>query len=231
MRQLFLILDTETTGLDPATDRVVELGWTKLQDGEIFGPCNMLVNPGRPIPPQASAVHHIVDADVAGAQLLEVVAQMITEDADAILVAHHNRFDEPFLAPVLGGKRIAIDTYRCALHLWPDAPSHTNQVLRYWLIAEGMITGLLPELAEPAHRAGPDTYVTAHILRAMLQLASVEQLIQWSNELPLLPTCYLKAHKGKPWRDVPDGYLSWVVSHSTMDEDIRYTANYWLNNR
>lgn len=231
MRKLFLVLDTETTGLDPAVDRVVELGWTKLQDGEIFGPCNMLVNPGRPISIQAMAVHHITDAEVANAQPLEVVAQMLTEDADAVLVAHNNRFDAPFLEPVLGGKRIAIDTYRCALHLWPDAPAHTNQVLRYMLAQAGLLPDMLPELAEPAHRAGPDTYVTAFILREMLKRASVEQLIQWSNELPLLTTCYLKAHKGKPWKDVPPSYLSWVVSQATMDEDIRYTANYWLNNR
>jgi exodeoxyribonuclease X len=230
MRQLFTVIDTETTGLDHATDRVVELGWTKLQGGEIFGPCNMLVNPGRPISLQAMAVHHITDAEVANARPLAEVAQMITEDADAIYVAHNNRFDIPFLAPVIGDRRW-IDTYRCALHLWPDFPAHTNQVLRYCLIAEGLITDLQPELAEPAHRAGPDTYVTAHILRAMLKLASVEQLTQWSNELPLLPICYLKKHKGTPWKNVPADYLRWVAGQPDMDADIKHTANYWLNNR
>ena len=56
-------------------------------------------------------------------------------------------------------------------------------MLRYLRTPEGLVheTGL------PAHRAGPDAYVTAHHLRDMLAEASVEQLLVWSQEPGLLP--------------------------------------------
>ena len=49
---------------------------------------------------------------------------------------------------------------------------HSNQVLRYWLGLR-----LDADLAMPPHRAGPDAYVTAHLLLRMMALASVEQMI------------------------------------------------------
>jgi exodeoxyribonuclease X len=226
MRQLFTVCDVETTGLDPVVDKVVELGWCHLLNGEISAPYNMLVNPGRKIPPEASAVHHIIDEDVATAMSLGEVASMLTEDADAIFVAQNNRFDEPFLRPVIG-PRVWIDTLRCARRLWPEAPGYSNQVLRYWLNPEGLVR----ELAEPSHRAGPDAYVTAHLLREQLKLASVEQLIAWSNEPALLTKCGFGKHRGTPWKDIPADYLQWILRQADMDEDVLFTARYWIEQR
>lgn len=222
MRQLFKIIDTESTGLDPVTDRIVEIGWCDLLDGEIYGPNSMLVDPGRSIPPEASAIHHLTDEDVAGAPFLSEVASMLVEDADAILVAQNNRFDEAFLRPVIG-ERTWIDTYRCAIRLYPNAPKHTNQVLRYLLKPEGLVK----QLADPSHRAGPDTYVTAHILREMLKLAPVAQLIQWSSEPALLSKVGFGEHFGKPYADVPPKYLRWMLT-TDMDEDRKFTARHHL---
>ncbi len=59
------ILDLETTGTDPQTDRIVEIGILKvLPDGRAEHR-NHRVNPGIPIPPAATAIHGIADADVA----------------------------------------------------------------------------------------------------------------------------------------------------------------------
>lgn len=62
-------LDTETTGLDPATDRVIEIGAVGLAGGRLDtdAPFAALVDPGLPIPPAATAIHGITDGDVAGA--------------------------------------------------------------------------------------------------------------------------------------------------------------------
>jgi DNA polymerase-3 subunit epsilon len=63
---LILAFDTETTGLDTETDRVVQLGAVYWQGKARVGkPRGMLVNPGIPIPADASKVHGIHDADVA----------------------------------------------------------------------------------------------------------------------------------------------------------------------
>ena len=64
------------------------------------------------------------------------------------------------------------------MRLWPDSPSFSNQVLRYWRKPEGIDH----ERGLPAHRAFPDAYVTAFHLRDMLNEASVAQLIEWSNQ-------------------------------------------------
>ena len=225
MRNLFKVVDVESTGLDPVTDRIVEIGWCDLLNGKIYGPNSMLVDPGRSIPPEASAIHHLTDEDVAGAPFLAEVAPMLVEDADAILVAQNNRFDEAFLRHVIG-ERTWIDTYRCAIRLYPDAPKHTNQVLRYLLKPEGLIK----ELAEPSHRAGPDAYVTAHLLREMLKIASVDQLIAWSSEPALLSKVGFGKHFGLSWANVHGDYLRWVLGQD-MGEDVLFTARYWLEQR
>ena len=58
------LIDVETTGKDASVDRVVEVGIAIARDGEIVERKNWLVNPGRPIPKEASDVHKIMDEDV-----------------------------------------------------------------------------------------------------------------------------------------------------------------------
>ena len=118
-----------------------------------------------------------------------------------------------------------ICTYRCALRVWPDAPNHQNNTLRYWL--------KLPadrRRAEPTHRAGPDAYVTAYLLKALLNSASVEQLIHWSAEPALLARCTFGKHRNTLWRDVPSDYLRWAAGQQ-MDEDVAHTVRHELKRR
>ena len=88
--------------------------------------------------------------------------------------------------------RPAICTYKAALRLWPEAPGHGNQVLRYWLRPKD----LDPVIASPPHRALPDAYVTAFILRELLELATVEELIAWTGEPALLPRVTFGQYRG-----------------------------------
>ena len=61
-------IDIETTGTDLARDAIVEIGSVDLQrDKTITNFRETLVNPGVPVPPAASAVHHLIDADLATA--------------------------------------------------------------------------------------------------------------------------------------------------------------------
>src|SRR5688572_16409661 len=59
------VFDTETTGVMATDDRVVELGAISICAGRTSDERRMRINPGRPIPPGASAIHGISDADVA----------------------------------------------------------------------------------------------------------------------------------------------------------------------
>ena len=64
-------VDTETTGLIPGVDGVVQVGIARFAPGgSISAAGSWLVNPGRPIPPEATAVHGINDDMLAGAPAL-----------------------------------------------------------------------------------------------------------------------------------------------------------------
>ena len=71
------LIDTETTGRDATQDRIIEIGVVLGLRGEIVGRFGKLVDPGRPIPAESSAVHGIKDADVAGQpKFAEVVDEL-----------------------------------------------------------------------------------------------------------------------------------------------------------
>ena len=86
-----LYLDTETTGVDPYTDRIVEFSFQP-EGGEVI---IKRVNPERPIPAEATAVHGITDADVQGLPVFRQYARTIQElITDKILVGYNcRRFD------------------------------------------------------------------------------------------------------------------------------------------
>jgi DNA polymerase-3 subunit epsilon len=92
------MLDVETTGTDSATDRIVEVGIVCCVGGEIVARQNWLINPGRPIPKEASQVHKIKDEDVQDAPPFAAVAPAIVEFFKGYIPAAYNApFDRAFL--------------------------------------------------------------------------------------------------------------------------------------
>jgi exodeoxyribonuclease X len=111
------------------------------------------------------------------------------------------------------------------MRLWPHLPSFSNQRLRY----ERNPEGLVHEIGLPAHRALPDAYVTAHHLRDMLNIASVEQLLAWSREPGLLPRVPAGEARGKAWIDVDTEVL--LALAADRDINLRYSAETELRRR
>lgn len=216
------VLDFETTGLPPDA-AICEAGWYDLDpSGEpwLDGAASSLINPGRPMPPEASAVHHLIDEDVDHAPSKEDVFQRLMDGAD-IFAAHSAAFEKAFFG---GGDKPWICTLKAARRVWPEAPSHSNQALRYWLRLPISRTA-----AEPAHRALPDAYVTAWLLHELLRAGtSLDDMIQWTKEPSLLPRVTFGKHRGKAWSELPLDYLDWLVGKSDMDEDTKFTARHWL---
>ena len=226
----FCIVDTETTGLDPAVDRVCELAgvhWTAHQgESRRF---ETLVNPGRTIPPEASAIHHLVDEDVVGSPSIQEALESLNVEPFGVWVAHNADFDFKFLP---NDERPILCTLKLAKKLFPDSLKHTNQYLRYALKL------LVPEAKGlPAHRALADAVVTTALLRHLLveasrhrpELRTIEDLVAWTLEPNLLPMCRFGKHSGKPWSEVPKDYLQWMVKTMTdMDPDLRFTVEHWL---
>ncbi len=96
----FVVFDTETTGLMPNKDDVVQIGAVRVVNGRIIPGevVDQLVNPGRPIPPASTKVHGITDAMVAGAPDAVTAASDFHRFArDCVIVAHNAPFDMAFL--------------------------------------------------------------------------------------------------------------------------------------
>ena len=227
MNNFIRVIDLETTGNSFTDGGVVELGWQDvgLQGGLIGPPGAILINPGRPISPATSAIHHIIDADVASAPLWQHAAPAILQPGPGLvaLAAHRATFEERWCTPAFAGRARWICTYKCALRLFPDAPTHSNQGLRYWRHPEGLDRAI----GLPAHRAGPDAYVTAHHLRDMLTMASAEQLLTWSAEPALLVRVPFGLSRGRAWSDLDNDALARIIAgESGGNLDVAFSARH-----
>ena len=226
------VVDLETTGMEPPSE-VIEFGFSDVvrddQGISISEPTAWLYRPLNGIPPETMAVHHLTEDDFgqsadpwsnAGARMA------ITSGAvPDVLVAHNCAFERRFLTPEVTDSIPWICTYKVALHVWPDAPRHGNQVLRYW---RGL--ALDPAMAMPPHRAGPDAWVTAHLLRDLMSLASAQQMIEWTEQPRPMPQVPFGKHRGTEWQNVPADYLIWMASQP-MDADVLWHANRELDSR
>jgi DNA polymerase III subunit epsilon len=95
-----IILDTETTGLDPRRgDRVIELCALEMVDGRLTGEqFHKLINPQRDIPIESTNVHGLTLVDVADAPVFaEIADSFLAFMGDSAMVAHNASFDHGFL--------------------------------------------------------------------------------------------------------------------------------------
>lgn len=229
------VVDFETNGIAPP-DAVIEVGLCDLlqiDDGwEVGQPASTLFGCEK-LKPEVRAIHHISTAELTGRPLFDPVA-LVEESVGAnvvALVAHNWSFEGQWLSdPVVAGFVRTLCTYKAALRVWPDAPSHSNGALRYWLEDQGLIAPD-PALCQPAHRAGPDAYVTAHILKALLAQTTGREMIAWTREPALLPRCPIgDPWRGKPWAEVDGGFLNWMVK-KPVEPDLVWNAKRELERR
>lgn len=96
----FVVFDTETTGLLPHKDEIVQIGAVRVINGRIVDGerLDLLVDPGIPIPPASTKVHKISDRMVQGAPDIAEAGRVLHQFArDAVIVAHNAPFDMAFL--------------------------------------------------------------------------------------------------------------------------------------
>ena len=226
---LIRVIDLETGGA--GADDVCEVGWRDVRQGvdgvwRIDEGGALLVNPGRPMSPDTLAVHHILDSQVADAPFWRAVAPTVLRPEGGVaLAAHRAAFEQRYCRPGLTGGAGWICTWKCALRLWPTLQRFSNQMLRYLRRPEGLVH----ERGLPAHRAGPDAYVTAHHLRDMLNEAGVTQLLTWSQEPGLLPRVPAGPMRGRPWSQLDDDALQAFAGE--RDVDVRFSAQTELSVR
>lgn len=95
-----VVFDLETTGLNPSSDRIIEIGAVKMKDGIIIESFSTLINPQMPIPAEASSKNNIYDEDVANSPTIaQVIGDFYKFTRGAVLAGHNiEGFDCNFLS-------------------------------------------------------------------------------------------------------------------------------------
>lgn len=139
-----IVLDTETTGLDPAHgDRVVEIGCVELVNHLATGRnYHQLINPERDMPAEAFRVHGLGNDLLAGQPVFSNIAAAFLEFiGDAPLIIHNAAFDMGFINAELklAGLGLlsmdrSIDTVSMARRKFPGAPANLDALCRRFSI-------------------------------------------------------------------------------------------------
>lgn len=166
----FVVVDLETTGLRPTTDRITEIGAVKVCGGEVLGELRTFIHPGRPIPAAITAVTGITDAMVRGAPTIaQVLPSLRSFLGDAVFVAHNAPFDLGFLRAAFAAQGdgthldpVVVDTARLARRLIRDEVRD----LRLATLARHLRSRTAPE-----HRALSDARATVDVLHGLIERA------------------------------------------------------------
>ena len=161
----FIAFDTETTGLDPASGRIVEIGAVKFDRCGVIARYNVLINPEMPMPEEAGKVNGITDAMLKDKPLIaDVFPDFFDFIGTGVLVAHNAPFDINYVNAEL--KRIGksplankvVDTRIFAKEVFPGLSSYALQDLA----VQFGITAL------EAHRAEDDARVCMELFDKIL---------------------------------------------------------------
>lgn len=127
---VFAFVDTETTGLSPIRDRVIEIGIIRVEGGREVARLDTLLNPHVPVPPSINGLTGISNEDLLHAPDFNEIEHQVREILEgSVFVAHNARFDYAFLKHEFkrsqcefGAKVMC--TVKLARRLYPALPSY-----------------------------------------------------------------------------------------------------------
>jgi len=209
-----IFYDTETTGVRPNQDKIIELAAFDPEQDRTF---EMLINPGRPIPAEASQIHHITDDMVKDSPDFGTVAEEFVNfcSGDIVLIAHNNdAFDLPFMeieftnAGLTFPKLRTLDSLKWARRFRPDLPRHALQFLRE-------IYGIEQN---NAHRALDDVIILHKVFSLMIDDLPFDEVLDLMSKPQIVSRMPFGKHQGKHLKDVPSGYVTWLDSSGALDK-------------
>lgn len=169
-----VVIDVETTGLDPKEDRIVTVAAIKVDFPEAAstGEINATyfetrVNPGRPIPAAASKVHGIMDHHVADDHSFADIAQQLRDFIGELPIVGHNvQFDKRFLSAEF--KRVNVQTLArtrswCTMQRIKEHLGYTGQGWRWVSLAEAAEMFSVPGRKRSEHNAMEDAMLTMQV--------------------------------------------------------------------
>jgi len=206
--------DTETTGVKPGKDRVVEIAVFDPTENRRF---STFVNPECPIPPEATAISNITDEMVKEAPRIKEALLSFLDfcSGEIVLIAHNNdAFDKLFLeaeferAGLSMPKWSFIDSLKWSRKYRADLPRHNLQFLREVYGVE----------TNQAYRALDDVIVLYQVFSRMvddLEIKTVFSLLNQSHSVQRMP---FGKHAGKLLTEIPRDYVKWLEREGALDK-------------
>ena len=177
------VIDTETTGLR-TTDKAVDIAIARFERGKLVAQATSLINPGMPIPAEATAIHGITDAMVQGMPTID--EWFALPDVAALLLgaqpaAYNEQYDRRY---------VPLDAFGDPSWPWIDVMSFVTKVDafakgkgRHKLGASCERHGVVFDGA--AHRALPDAVATGKLMHVLIPKIKVTPTDRFGN--PLAP--------------------------------------------
>ncbi|HQN92771.1 MAG TPA: 3'-5' exonuclease [Prolixibacteraceae bacterium] len=165
LRNPLIFLDLETTGINIASDRIVEIALLKINPDGNEEEKLMRINPEMPIPEQSSRIHGIYDEDVKNCPTFREVAKTLANFMEGCDLAgfNSNRFDIPLLAEEFLRAGVDIDMKK---RKFVDVQAIFHKMEKRTLIAAYKL--YCSKELEDAHSAMADTKATYEVLKAQL---------------------------------------------------------------
>lgn len=165
----FIIVDLETTGLEPRLDKIIEIAAVKVVNGEIVEEWSTLVNPGIFIPHETTSITGITTEMVSNApQFDEILEEYLNFMEGGIFVAHNADFDRAFIDTHLLRSELTelkamphpyLCTFKLAKRVHPNLSKYSLGALAQLFEIE------LPQ----AHRALHDARATAELFNKFMK--------------------------------------------------------------
>lgn len=230
LKRPIAFLDLETTGINIATDRIVEISVLKIDPGGKEDSLTIRLNPEMPIPEQASAIHGIYDKDVADEPTFKEIARNLAYFLEGCDLSGYNalRFDLPLLAEEFIRAEVEFDLKkrRCVdvqVIFQKKEPRTLSAAYQFYCQKELV----------NAHTAEADTLATYEILKSQLDqypdlqndidfladFSSHNRFVDFAGRIVYndkdVEVFNFGKHKGKPVADIlrnEPSYYSWMMN-------------------
>ena len=230
LKNPIIFFDLETTGINIASDRIVEISYLKVDLNGNESSRTFRVNPEMPIPEKASEIHGIHDDDVKDAPVFSEVARSLAKDFEGCDLAGYNsvKFDIPLLAEEFLRAGVDIDLKR---RKFVDVQVIFMKMEPRTLAAASKF--FLGKELDDAHSAEADTRATYEVLQAQLDrypnlendigkladFSAHNRNVDFAGRIVYndedIEVFNFGKHKGKPVTEVlarDPGYYGWMMN-------------------
>lgn len=222
--EVFVCIDLEATGLDPKTERIVEIAVIKFTFDKILDTFDSLVNPEIEIPIISQNIHNIsFDMVKDKPKIKELLPTILNFIGKHIIIGHGIKFDIDLLDNEAKRNQINcliqnlpfIDTLRLA-RLYGESPINSLKELSKHFNIEFV----------GAHRALNDVKANIEIFKKLTtNFSTTKQLLQRLEKPILMKKMPLGKHKGRFFSEIPLEYLKWAAGKE-FDQDLLYSIKH-----